>query len=426
MRAGQSAEPTSSSNRRRLLKRWSRRILFLYSCVSTAGVSILASTSYSDFTEKRTLRRQINALEQHLQSCESRLLSGCSRDVDPAATRSVNGNAAEKNRQLIESYFWLQYFQKLLSAIRQQHSAQPGSFPHQASAGAADSTAVAPLESEDRETAEHHKDICLAAVLGVRLYADDKAHLTALELEQWIRYMQHAGVDRIYLYDKRMAADESLALWASQLFESGTVVYHDWVVQKRSRKSQLEANQHAIDKYKGKCDWMMTFDMDEYPFVHGDQEAGFLKRFVEGVLSIDPAVSQLVLQNFVFSGIPKAKTWLVERFQRRFPSKFNDLTKTIFKASCVRSVDIHKQSMKSDCGRTLEVPDSVARMNHYWGARLLNFATEETEESLKETVIDQDMLPVVGMLNGTLQSLQFPAPGNIRNAFWTDPASSPG
>lgn len=50
----------------------------------------------------------------------------------------------------------------------------------------------------------------LTAVILVRIYDNDKAKWTKVELRQWIDYMLYAGVERIYLYDHFKVKNESL------------------------------------------------------------------------------------------------------------------------------------------------------------------------------------------------------------------------
>jgi hypothetical protein len=119
---------------------------------------------------------------------------------------------------------------------------------------------------------------CIAAVIRVRIYRDDKPELTAYELEQWIRYVQFAGADKVYLYDAYEREEEKLDYWTKQIFEPGEVVYHDWYFDRTYdiHTSQANAYQHAIDHYETDCEWHLHMDMDEYPFVPKDTEKGFL------------------------------------------------------------------------------------------------------------------------------------------------------
>ena len=48
------------------------------------------------------------------------------------------------------------------------------------------------------------------AVLLVRIYREDKAKWSKLELEQWFEYMFYAGVQNIYVYDNYKFKNESL------------------------------------------------------------------------------------------------------------------------------------------------------------------------------------------------------------------------
>ena len=257
----------------------------------------------------------------------------------------------------------------------------------------------------------------IAAVVLARIYRGDKPELTTLELEQWIRYIQYAGADIVYLYDMNENKNESLASWVSGLFDPGEVVYHDW--QKYTpftiEGTQQTAYQHAIDQYSKDCEWHLAVDMDEYPFVLDDLDPGFLKRLITRINKELPDCTEISFPNFIFSGMPKEKLWLFERMQRRFPSRANHLDKPLYIASRVRA-QLHHNFLKS--GKSIDVPSEIARINHYWGARAQDWKPD-TPETLSKTIPDNSILPILQKLQKIpIQSHTLPA--YVKNRYWLE------
>ncbi|CAC5416933.1 unnamed protein product [Mytilus coruscus] len=238
--------------------------------------------------------------------------------------------------------------------------------------------------------------VYLAAVILVRLYKEDKAKLTRLELKQWIEYMLYAGVRCIYLYDHFMFKNESLQQWCNEKFPN-IVVYHEWKAQipYSITRTQVTAYKHALLSYGNISEWQIAFDMDEYPFMPGDKRREFLIRFLMKIATMHPIISELSLKNFLFLGKPRKETHILKRYLRRTPNPANALDKPIYRTKNIQSVHIHHNTLRKGISRDAN-PKEI-RMNHYWGARLQNWG-EDTPDILKKTIFDDSIVEIAEQL----------------------------
>ena len=258
---------------------------------------------------------------------------------------------------------------------------------------------------------------CIGAVVLLRIYRGDKPELTTYEVEQWIRYMQYAGVDEVYLYDAYENIEEKLENWCKKLFDPREVFYHDWHnnTPYEMVKTQISAYQHSIVNYQDQCEWHIAMDIDEYPFVISDTKQGFLKRFLRSVISDNPDCVEISFPNYIFSGYPKHHDWLLERYQRRRPDRANKLDKPLYLARNISKAGVHHNNIAGH-GKTIDIKGTLARMNHYWGARLQNWKPD-TNKSLSETIEDSSIISILKELKRKpLFSNKMAA--YVTNRFW--------
>lgn len=248
----------------------------------------------------------------------------------------------------------------------------------------------------------------LAAVILVRIYKEDKPKWTTVDLKQWIRYMQYAGIEHIYLYDNYKYSHESLESWCASHFSRAELTYHDWSMYMpyTIEGTQVRAYQHAVDSYKNVSKWHIAFDMDEYPFPLVDKHEDFLKRYLLNQLTQEPRLHELSFRNYLFLGKPTNRTYVIERMLRRTP-KYNRLVKPLYKPECVKSTAVHRNYYhynKTGCGRHIIANEKQIRLNHYWGARLQNWG-EDTPEKLNKTIFDDSALQIVDLLDEYIKSV---------------------
>lgn len=235
----------------------------------------------------------------------------------------------------------------------------------------------------------------IMAVIHVRLYAEDKAKLTRVELRQWIKVMRWAGVDDVVLYDNGMDKSEQVLdlceelgvryhLWNERNSQDGKSTIHQWWAYK------LDAYDHAAKHYQD-YDWHIAFDMDEIPFAPEDQEAGYLRRILKEHATRDPSVSEWSFKNYIFVGHPSTTGPLYTRYVRRNNGPHNALNKPIYKPQCIKAAFHHNHLT---CGTSKEFNASKMRMNHYWGGRLSNWG-ELSQSLMESTIEDTSILPMM-------------------------------
>ena len=235
----------------------------------------------------------------------------------------------------------------------------------------------------------------LTAVLLVRIYEKDKAKLTTAEMKMWLQYLRYAGIEHVYIYDAFVYQNESQLPHLREFLKDGYVTYVDWHIHNPYTISgtQVTAYQNCIDLYKYESRWQAAIDIDEYPFSPVDQSPGFLKRYIQQYEMECPKVSEISMENFLFLGQPAEKELMIERISRRTANRSNDLSKPIYKPHDVYKASVHHNPLRK--GYMAFAPEQKLRLNHYWGARLQNWGPD-TEETLKWTVPDDTMLPIVG------------------------------
>lgn len=260
------------------------------------------------------------------------------------------------------------------------------------------------------------KEECIAAVLRIRIHREDSAQITTYEVEQWIRYMQYAGVSIVYLYDGYEKEEEKLDLWVKQLFDPSEVRYHDWFFNSslRSRESERIAYQHATFYYKDECKWHLQANVNEYPFMPVDVERGFLKRLVKKIKLSKPNCSEVSLPVFQYISHPRKTAWFVERIQNNIPVRAPGLERPLYIAKLVRVV---KQSHnKLDKGISESIDPNIARIYQYMTGSLKNVEPDFDEPSSMASN-DLPVAPILKHLKRTpLISNKMPL--YVTNRFW--------
>ena len=249
-----------------------------------------------------------------------------------------------------------------------------------------------------------HKSV-VDAVIVVRIYSDDKARWTRYELSQWVRYMEFAGVDSIYLYDCHMTDHESLKQWA---LNYPTIVYTDWGKYNHPytlQGTQVRAYQHAIDTFGARSEWQIAFDMDEYPFSPIDTTKNWLVRMIQKLAS--PGITELSVLNYLFIGKnTTGDEWVLERIDRRTRARANRLDKPIYRPAFVRA-GVHHNVIKR--GASVDINPNLLRMNHYWGMRLQNWGAPCADDTtclsakqlLMKTVEDRSAVHMASLIKST-------------------------
>lgn len=239
--------------------------------------------------------------------------------------------------------------------------------------------------------------LTLSAVIMFRIFQKDLFHITFLELQEWMEWMFHAGVQHIYMYDNFRADDESESheAFLAPYVRRGLVTYHSWPFRPFAGYpfAQQSAYMHCLYRYRVDSIWQVQCDVDEYPYVFGDTAAGYLRRLID---SYSATFSQIRLQPCFFGGphpiflnateddSPRdeqcihacnkrrrcSDSFLIERYRyRETPTESgfdNTRGKPIYKLQELSRVDVH---WGTTSGATTDVPFQRAWMLHYWGFR---------------------------------------------------------
>ena len=96
-------------------------------------------------------------------------------------------------------------------------------------------------------------------------------NFTHVEIDQWMTYMEYAGVEHFYFYDNCHEPSECVA----DVYQNDSrVTYEPWPVLDY-KDAQNPAYKHHHEHHP-KSKYEVCIDIDEYPFMPNDIEAGFL------------------------------------------------------------------------------------------------------------------------------------------------------
>lgn len=237
----------------------------------------------------------------------------------------------------------------------------------------------------------------LTAVLLVRIYRHDLAKLSSREMIQWLGYLRYAGFQHVYVYDAFVAPSESQRDVIEPFVQSGFATYIDWSAHNpyTIQGTQVAAYQDCINKFGKDSKWQAAIDIDEYPFSPRDLNQNFMARFLNEYSKNNADISEITMPNYLFLGKPindKTEPLLIARIRRRTPKPANPLVKPIYKPAAIGWAQVHHNGVKS--GHSQNSPDTMLRMNHYWGARLQDWG-EDTPKILDMTVPDYTIKPIV-------------------------------
>ena len=171
----------------------------------------------------------------------------------------------------------------------------------------------------------------LVAQVFVRIYDDDLSGFVRRDLLHWLTYMRYAGVEHVYLYDAWHHREEKLEDILHHAIGSRFVTYLNWhnhavryLNEKRRREKeeggdihmlhtqmvQIPSKEHCWSIFGHQFEWIMLLDIDEYPLVVGDEEEGFLQRFLKKNRPREKGFSAFLLSNYIMYG-PRNRTKVI-------------------------------------------------------------------------------------------------------------------
>jgi hypothetical protein len=210
--------------------------------------------------------------------------------------------------------------------------------------------------------------VTVLACAMFRIWPGDLFRMRGRHVKDWVGYMKWAGATRVRMYDNCHSEDEC------QGFLRESSDYVKWP-RVEYAGAQRDAIQDCIDTAKSEnITWVLSCDIDEYPFSLVDRRAGFITRLIA---SQSPHVSQILFRSMFFGGsdgVPLNESdALYDHFVYRATSAEGEhhRTKPLFIASFAASHQpniVHEMVM--DKGVTNVADLEIARLNHYWGFRL--------------------------------------------------------
>lgn len=224
---------------------------------------------------------------------------------------------------------------------------------------------------------DHKHDLCVCAIF----------HNEARFLDEWIEHYVQEGVDRIYLYNNK--SDDNYMRVLYKYIKAGIVVFRQWPYENEDpygwNNTQCKAYLDCVERIKGKCEWCIFVDTDEFMFSPTGRR---LKEVIQDYESYEQ-----VGACWVFYGTSNVETlapgaWLKDNMVWR-TREINITVKSIVRPDrvldCVnphffimqdpsRTVNENKELMS---GPFTTPSANILRINHYWPRDLEFFYSEK-------------------------------------------------
>mmetsp|Transcript_9678 Transcript_9678/g.20887 ORF Transcript_9678/g.20887 Transcript_9678/m.20887 type:complete len:500 (+) Transcript_9678:193-1692(+) len=281
-------------------------------------------------------------------------------------------------------------------------------------------------EEDDPNTYQYN----LTAMVMFRVnFAQDRLNFTRTELDQWLTYMEYAGVQHFFLYDNCQDDEEETECVEPYYAHDPRVTYIRWNPRKKHhhhnndeeqyRQVQVRALEHhwqrhhhnpklgqpetAVSYHKNAADkgyhatsrFEVQLDIDEYPFVASstlsssssspqeegaaaDHEPGFLWRYIERHMW-SQRTDQVLVRSWFYGGEPSTTTttsssnlhsWRAGRYLHKDPQAWSEggRTKAIYRPAHVTAIGVH---LSQGARHTVTAdPDRELHLKHYWCERL--------------------------------------------------------
>jgi hypothetical protein len=300
----------------------------------------------------KELEKRVRALEQALARVAPEVLSP---PATSAATSSTPSVPPEKSPREVAAVF------------AGDQSAPSASAPSVSQRSSCPSDCLFPVKKEG--------PFKLVAFIHVRLYKKDKQKWTSVELVQWIQYMRWAGVEKLYLHDNYSDPEERQLALLQPLIDEGFLVYTDW-----SHKhpfdldgTQMAAYRDAHAQLGQGAEWLLHFDMDEYPVdASGNATRNFLWQTFDAIRAERPRTGAILATNMVWVGqFDYSRELVIDRLHTRLDVKLNHLTKPVYYVPAIAGLGMHTPSVRGG----FEITESpLFFMAHIWGLRLGDFS----------------------------------------------------
>lgn len=237
-------------------------------------------------------------------------------------------------------------------------------------------------------------DSRLVAAVVVRLWPLDAFGMTASHLRDWIAYLAFAGVSELRVYDHGLPdtnTNNGSLFGQPEGLTLRRIPWRDAPYAEAQRLAYADAIHAAQRRPDAERLWLMTLDVDEYPFSPVDTRRGFLLRHLAG---LTPEVAQVLMRSLFFGGPSDLATQpdvpLPAQFVHRQPEAEAPSQRTKYMARVARIAPEQQQPnivhwLHTTTGSDRVSEPEVLRVNHYWGYRLgkpLSALVKDTQLSL--------------------------------------------
>ena len=207
--------------------------------------------------------------------------------------------------------------------------------------------------------------------VNVFLFVDsnviDHQRISREDIHHWVKYLEYAGVNRIYFYHAYEHSKASLAMWARNTFPPEELVYNDWSLYQHYDVIEQKdmAFSHVVANYGERLDWIFMLDINDYPFSKVDQRQGFLQRLLLNEIHQNSNLSQLILHNVQFVGQDSEGKFIHQRMTYRKVVPEVEVFRQMFKVQCSSIEIIENEQIGLSCGPSKILSSEVMRINQY-------------------------------------------------------------
>lgn len=230
-----------------------------------------------------------------------------------------------------------------------------------------------PLAPTPLKPAHQKSMFDLTAVAMFRVnFTNDLLNFTHSEIDQWMTYLEYAGVQHFYLYDNCQHEYECVG---HHYQNDSRVTYIYWPVSQYF-KAQNPAYEHHRIHHANEAKYEIQIDIDEYPFMPNDHAPNFLRRYAFRSLQQQQqqGVDQMLLRTWFFGGpAPETNhTWRAMRYLHKQQSPIkNGREKPLYAIGGnkkITSMAVHRANGRNLITQTAD-PNTIY-LKHYWCERL--------------------------------------------------------
>lgn len=232
-------------------------------------------------------------------------------------------------------------------------------------------------------------------------------------LKEWITFHILMGFEFFIIFDHK-STDNTNSIMAPFIKSGRAILIHSadsftecgyniTTGRNRQTKCQLAVFNYALQKARGKTEWLATFDIDEFLWTPQNSPP-----LIELLRTDFKHVSVLSITAFVFGNNHFEKSFqglvTATHTRRAGPAGliWNDNDelrygrKTLFRSKCVSYVGIHSVLSRCSSHKRIEPSDNRLRMNHY---RYLSTADQHAKANLNGNVETDDHEDINSMTN---------------------------